>query len=789
MKFLHLFFLMSIAFAQSSRIELKSHFSSTLGVSKQYNIFLPAGYDGESNRYPVVYLFRGAVDEWADPAEDASRQGNIKTVFDTLYDAGKVGKMILVMPGLSAPATPQEYQYLINDLIPFIDSAYRTIPSRWHRSMDGFSLGGLIVTNLMATVPNYFCSVGSYDGTLSLFDNSLFTNASPALIYSIKQMQLLYHTAVIGGNNSGNNTATFSILNSKGIFNTFPSFPLQPNAMHNWYNADWHMALTLPLHWEKMNKAANQLQTALITHFEQQPQSGTITPQWQSGFRPAKTRTILLYSSDNGTNWNSLLNTQDSIVAFPWNTTSTKDGTLYKIKVLTVSDTLFGTDESNIFTINNPGNGSPDIELRSFQPGEIIRDSLHFMIYAGDADGDSLIVGGDISPDNGISWQTMFQCNGVQNVYEKYASRFPNSSLAKVRAWSTDRQETTYTVPVGIILDAPRTPLPGSSVHHVSGNSTAGITVNIANTADITGHTYHLSFRNTSGKKVYDVFDISTSTTVVSGATEFTGNIEGPLFDGIRLSISDIDKSRYLEDSSGWNDGTTLEYIVSLIDLTIDNVVIPAYSFPFDYDIKIFSAIVDTSLAMFDAPAVPATFTVMNVTTQKKTPFVFLDNDGDHSLSLYDDIYLFQTGTDDTLRLSWRLSVTAGNTVVNPVAGSIFHFISSKPLTVNDVYEFTTTATSVGADKNIPLRYWLSQNYPNPFNPATAIRFSVPSRQMVSLTVFDILGRTVSTLVNNFVEQGVTTVAWHASSFSSGVYFYRLQTDHFTQIRKMVLLK
>lgn len=152
--------------AQPSRIELKSHFSPTLSANKQFNIFFPEGYDSESDHYPVVYLFRGAVDEWADPNEDNARRGNIKTVFDSLYAKKKIGKMILIMPGLGAPAPENEYLYLVNDLIPYVDLNYRTIPSRWHRAMDGFSLGGLIVTNLLAGAPQYFVSVGSYDGTL-----------------------------------------------------------------------------------------------------------------------------------------------------------------------------------------------------------------------------------------------------------------------------------------------------------------------------------------------------------------------------------------------------------------------------------------------------------------------------------------------------------------------------------------------------------------------------------------------------------------------------------------------
>jgi hypothetical protein len=90
---------------------------------------------------------------------------------------------------------------------------------------------------------------------------------------------------------------------------------------------------------------------------------------------------------------------------------------------------------------------------------------------------------------------------------------------------------------------------------------------------------------------------------------------------------------------------------------------------------------------------------------------------------------------------------------------------------------------------NIPNYYALGQNYPNPFNPSTRIQYAIPKAGYVQLTVYDILGRETVTLVNEFKNPGVHTVDFNASSLSSGIYFYKIESGSFTDTRKMLLVK
>ncbi|MCX6157543.1 MAG: T9SS type A sorting domain-containing protein [Ignavibacteriae bacterium] len=88
-----------------------------------------------------------------------------------------------------------------------------------------------------------------------------------------------------------------------------------------------------------------------------------------------------------------------------------------------------------------------------------------------------------------------------------------------------------------------------------------------------------------------------------------------------------------------------------------------------------------------------------------------------------------------------------------------------------------------------PSKYSLSQNYPNPFNPTTNIKFSIVNTGDVKLVVYDIQGREVQTLVNESLKPGTYEAAFDASSLNSGVYFYKLETNGFTETKKMLMIK
>lgn len=156
---------------------------------------------------------------------------------------------------------------------------------------------------------------------------------------------------------------------------------------------------------------------------------------------------------------------------------------------------------------------------------------------------------------------------------------------------------------------------------------------------------------------------------------------------------------------------------------------------------------------------------------------------------------------------SGRIGATKGGTVVDSTiynydpmfvdyengdytlaSGSPLYYIGFGESTISDLNWATNPPLSTDG-KPLPGKFSLRQNYPNPFNPQTTIEFTLDRQGIVVLTVYDILGRQMSTLVNNTLPAGPHAIRMEASSFPAGVYFYELRTNKNIQVRKMLLVK
>ena len=136
----------------------------------------------------------------------------------------------------------------------------------------------------------------------------------------------------------------------------------------------------------------------------------------------------------------------------------------------------------------------------------------------------------------------------------------------------------------------------------------------------------------------------------------------------------------------------------------------------------------------------------------------------------------------------WVRARQAGKIVVSslpgiPAAGRIRISLSSELPPAPPVGEETSSRVQGG-----PAEYRLGQNHPNPFNPTTSIKFKVPSSKVVTLKVYDVLGREVATLVNEVKEPGTYMLRWDASDISSGVCFYRLKAGDVVQTKRMMII-
>lgn len=125
------------------------------------------------------------------------------------------------------------------------------------------------------------------------------------------------------------------------------------------------------------------------------------------------------------------------------------------------------------------------------------------------------------------------------------------------------------------------------------------------------------------------------------------------------------------------------------------------------------------------------------------------------------------------MALTMNIDINTG-----PVATSFMNTVlTQRPVGINNIIS------------ELPSKFNLQQNYPNPFNPETNLKFDLPSQGEVKLIVYNSIGKEISTLFSGKLEAGTYSYKWNAAEFPSGVYFYKLQTENFTCIKKMMLVK
>lgn len=289
------------------RVEQVTLQSETLGVSKTFYVYTPPGYENDTEvRYPVLYLFRGHEREWINIQEDASRRGrNVLDVYEELLGAGEVGPMILVFPGISSDdnsvmgiltnfVAPEKadkagvgsgrfHDYLIEEMMPYVDTTYRTIPDRTGRGVDGFSMGGFMAAKIALQHPDLFASAGAFDGLYFYSDDSCQIDVERDRVFDYILFDPAFGRPRDVAFASANNPPTLACASAPDAVQSIAWFVqygpenLEPNSNffrgdhfieqleakgatngidpilgggHTWYNADEHMKLTLPLHWQ-----------------------------------------------------------------------------------------------------------------------------------------------------------------------------------------------------------------------------------------------------------------------------------------------------------------------------------------------------------------------------------------------------------------------------------------------------------------------------------------------------------------------------------------------------------
>jgi S-formylglutathione hydrolase FrmB len=173
----------------------QSFFSTVMNTNESYSIYLPPDYNSSSSAgYPVVYLLHGyGGDENFYLAEEYGT--SLTDFFDNWINKGTIDPMVVVMPDADNSfftdfhdGTASWETYIVQDLIPYIDSAYNTKANRLYRAVDGFSMGGYGAMKLAMKYPNLFVSASSHSGVLDLLDPTLQTRIPADMLASVAQV-------------------------------------------------------------------------------------------------------------------------------------------------------------------------------------------------------------------------------------------------------------------------------------------------------------------------------------------------------------------------------------------------------------------------------------------------------------------------------------------------------------------------------------------------------------------------------------------------------------------------
>ena len=183
-----------------------------------------------------------------------------------------------------------------------------------------------------------------------------------------------------------------------------------------------------------------------------------------------------------------------------------------------------------------------------------------------------------------------------------------------------------------------------------------------------------------------------------------------------------------------------------------------------------------------------------------KTYDIFVDASADQTKNI--DVSVSQNGGSYTLYGSNTFNITptmktySFNFIMNNTTDAQAQFVvgvgnSTVAMKLDNIvmHEHDFGTPVVRKSEVLPSRYSLLQNYPNPFNPTTTISFALPKKSIVSLKIYDVIGKEVATVVNTQLESGYYSYVWNATSIPSGMYFYRLQAGSFTETKKLVLLR
>ncbi len=269
------------------------------------------------------------------------------------------------------------------------------------------------------------------------------------------------------------------------------------------------------------------------------------------------------------------------------------------------------------------------------------------------------------------------------------------------------------------------------------------------------------------GDPVPQVFDFGN---VTARDTSWTDWYQAEIDSGFYYYLPLLDGT-YNVSLDVWS-GDYLTFPNEYVNVTVQQDTIDSLNFIANY------AHADLTVKLVDAP-IPQWFDGYGISTVGEWPFVYaqwenLPGDTTFHFRVCEGNWLISVPFTDP---DYVISRSDTVVVVSDTDSSYY---------VEFVY---TNITGLESPAGVPNKLYLKQNYPNPFNPTTQIEYGLARAGRVEISVYNMIGEKIATLVNDYRKAGKYTVEWNAEGFASGVYIYRFETDGFLQSKKFILLK
>lgn len=530
--------------------------------------------------------------------------------------------------------------------------------------------------------------------------------------------------------------------------------------------------------------------------------SGDETITWNS-INPEGTVEIW-YSSNGGDDWETVTKNSPNNGSYNWNSALSEDGAFAKLLIFAkdTSGFVYAINESDYFTVNNSGNGAPFVKIlnEELEPGIVITsEEYDFNLLVGDPENDPMLVKVLYS----INFDTAFHVSQNINVTGDTAIQvipvalnlIPNSDRLRIKFEVTDGINSYFDITNEFGKETMRQLLPPQNFEWIRHYAEVPVEIRVIDTTQFIGREYLITFSDTvpNAIKTFSVFNMTTSQYTLFNEPLYPYT-ESIIFDGMTIYTEDI-LTDLDEIRSGWKSPHPNNLNFSIDQFV--NQTLKAYRYPFDYKFIFSDTYTDSSnhLTEIFGSGAPPINPNLNFKIYRsiegiweRTQFAFVEPRlFRKNILSFDDIAVLSdpTGTE----FSWRVIFQGDSSSNIPVAGDTLYIFTMKGLSIYDSLVVNLLAVGIDEESEIPSKYHLYQNYPNPFNPETKIKYSIEASGKVILKIYDILGREVSTLVNEEKAVGNYEVKFDASSFSSGIYFFRLMSGAFMETKKMVLLK